>query len=276
MTEVRSPEAAVAEAAEMLEARISRIPRLLMILGSGLGGLADVVDADASVPYEEIPGFAPSRVVGHAGRLIAGTLEGTPLLVMAGRYHLYEGHDARVVAHPVRVARALGAEMLFVTNAAGGISPRLVPGSLMIIEDHINFMGTNPLRGAVFGEELRFPDMTEAYDPELRALFAARAEALGIAVDAGVYCGVLGPSFETPAEIRAFARLGADAVGMSTVPEVIAARSAGMRVAGLSLITNHAAGLGEGTLGHEEVQEVGRAAAGRLERVARAFVGALA
>jgi purine-nucleoside phosphorylase len=270
-----SAEALVEEAAARLAGELPAPPRLLIILGSGLGGLADAVDAHAVVPYADIPGFGVSRVEGHAGHLQIGRLEGVDALVMAGRVHLYEGHGPAVVAHPIRVARALGADTLFVTNAAGGIAPELEPGGLMLIEDHINLMGANPLAGPVFGYEERFVDMTQAYDPALADLFAERAADHGVPVARGVYCGVLGPSFETPAEVRMLGRLGADAVGMSTVPEVIAARSAGMRVIGLSLITNRAAGLSETPLGHAEVHEVARAAAGTLERVARAFVRAL-
>lgn len=268
-------EALVEAAAARVSEASSRRPRVLVILGSGLGGLAEAVQPDAEIPYAEVPGFGEARVEGHAGRLRIGGLEGVDALVMAGRVHLYEGHSPAVVAHPVRVARRLGAEILFVTNAAGGIAPGLEPGSLMLIEDHINLMGANPLSGPVFGGEERFPDMTRAYDPELADLFAARAADLGVPVERGVYCAVSGPSFETPAEVRMLGRLGADAVGMSTVPEVIAARAQGMRVVGLSLITNRAAGLSAGPLDHAEVQEVGRAAAGTLERVARAFVRAL-
>ncbi|MEN8374526.1 MAG: purine-nucleoside phosphorylase [Gemmatimonadota bacterium] len=274
MTDV-SPKAAVRAAVQMLEEHLPERPRLLLILGSGLGGLADAVDVTASFPYDEIPGFAASAVQGHAGRLLLGELEGVSALVMAGRYHLYEGHEPSVIAHPVRVAAAVGADTLFVTNAAGGIAPGLDPGSLMLIEDHINMMAANPLRGPVFGDEERFQDMTRAYDPDLLELFSDCAAEVGETVARGVYCAVLGPSFETPAEVRMLERLGADAVGMSTVPEVIAARSAGLRVAGMSLITNHAAGLTGAELDHTEVQEVGRAAAGRLEKLARAFVRAL-
>lgn len=272
---LETPEALVEAAAARVSDASSRRPRVLAILGSGLGGLAEAVETDAEVPYAEVPGFGVSRVEGHAGRLLIGELEGVDALIMAGRVHLYEGHPPAVVAHPVRVARRLGAEILFVTNAAGGIAPELEPGSLMLIEDHINLMGANPLAGPVFGDEERFPDMTRAYDPELADLFAARAADLGVPVERGVYCAVPGPSFETPAEVRMLGRLGADAVGMSTVPEVIAARAQGMRVVGLSLITNRAAGLAAGPLGHAEVHDVARAAAGTLERVVRGFVRAL-
>lgn len=268
-------EAAVAAAVEFLSARVSARPRVLVILGSGLGGLADAVETPASVLYADIPGYATPSVDGHAGRLLVGAIEGVEALVMAGRYHLYEGHEPDAIAHPVRVARALGADTLFVTNAAGGIAPELSPGRLMLIEDHINLMGASPLHGPVFGDEERFPDMTRAYDPELGELFAARAADEGVTVDRGVYCAVPGPSFETPAEVRMLARMGADAVGMSTVPEVLAARSAGMRVIGLSLITNRAAGLSDAPLGHDEVRAVGLAAEDRLERVTRAFLRAL-
>ena len=270
-----SPEELVGAAVARLSGELRTRPRLLVILGSGLGGIADAVEVDASIPYGEIPGFGVSEVMGHAGRLLAGRLEGVDALVMAGRVHLYEGHAPAVVAHPIRTARALGVDTLFVTNAAGGISPELEPGSLMLIEDHINLMAANPLVGPVYGDEERFPDMSRAYDRELTDLFADRAADEGVPVARGVYCGVLGPSFETPAEVRMLARLGADAVGMSTVPEVLAARSAGMRVIGLSLITNRAAGLSAAPLGHEEVFEVARVAGEKLERVARAFVRAL-
>ncbi|HSM35651.1 MAG TPA: purine-nucleoside phosphorylase [Longimicrobiales bacterium] len=270
-----SPEELVRAAVERLSGELRTRPRLLVILGSGLGGIADAVEVEASIPYGEIPGFGISGVTGHAGRLLGGRLEGVDALVMAGRVHLYEGHPPAVIAHPIRTARALGADTLFVTNAAGGISPELEPGSLMLIEDHINLMAANPLVGPVYGDEERFPDMSRAYDRELTDLFADRAADQGVPVARGVYCGVLGPSFETPAEVRMLGRMGADAVGMSTVPEVLAARSAGMRVVGVSLITNRAAGLSATPLGHDEVFDVARVAGGKLERVTRAFVRAL-
>lgn len=247
---------------------------LLLVMGSGWGPVADaLLEVEGSVDYANLPGFPVSTVAGHAGRLVWGRMAGVPVYCMQGRFHYYEGYSLQQVVFPVRVFARLGLRAVLLTNAAGGIADNLVPGSLMVLEDHINFMGTNPLRGAnddCVGP--RFPDMTEAYDSRLRARLAEAADLTGVPLRAGVYLAVSGPSFETPAEIRAFARLGADAVGMSTVPECIAARHAGLRVAGLSCITNLAAHVGGAPLTHEEV---GRAAAEALDNVTRLLRAAL-
>lgn len=250
-------------------------PAVGVVLGSGLGALADAVQGTA-IPYADIPGFAASTVPGHAGRLVIGRLEGRPVAVFQGRFHLYEGYDPADVTFPVRVLRELGAATLIVTNAAGAVNPDFRPGDLMLIADHINLTGRNPLVG-VGDERLgpRFPDMTNAYDPELRSLARRVGEALGIALREGVYAGLLGPSYETPAEIRMLRVLGADAVGMSTVAEVIVARQVGLRVLGVSCLTNMAAGILPQPLSHEEVLETGRKAARTFTRLLRGVIAAV-
>ena len=224
------------------------------------------------VPFAEIPGFPGATVVGHAGALIAGGLAGRSVLALAGRFHMYEGHDARLAALPVRVMYALGARTLIVSNAAGGIRRTLQPGDLMLIADQINLMSRNPLTGPVEPGELRFPDMSSPYDPELRALARAAALRVGVPVVEGVYAGLLGPQYETPAEVRMLERLGADAVGMSTVPEVIAARALGMRVAGISCITNMGCGIATQPLHHAEVIETTTRVAERFKVLVRELV----
>jgi purine-nucleoside phosphorylase len=262
-------------AADHLSGLLPRPPAVALILGSGLGGLADRVDGAVSVPYTDIPGFAAPTVAGHRGRLVAGRLGGKDAVVFQGRYHVYEGHDLERVVLPVRTAAALGAHTLVVTAAAGGVNRLYGPGTLMLIGDHLNLTGRNPLLGPVRPGETRFPDMSRAYDPELRALALEVAARERIDLVEGVYTAVLGPSYETPAEIRMIERLGGDAVGMSTVPEVIAARAAGMRVLGVSLITNAAAGLGVGLLDHQEVMAAAEAAAERFERLIQRIVARL-
>jgi purine-nucleoside phosphorylase len=247
-------ERAAAAVARRLE---GRTPRVAIVLGSGLGHLADDVEGAARVPYREIPGFPEPGVAGHKGELVAGTLEGVPVLVQSGRFHLYEGHAADVAALPVRVFSRLGIRTLIVTNAAGGARPTFRAGTLMLIADHVNLMFRNPLIGPVLKGEDRFPDMSEPYDAGLRELARAAAREAGVALEEGVYVGLLGPSFETPAEIRMLQRLGIDAVGMSTVPEVIVARARGMRCLGFSSITNLAAGTSPNKLNHAEVLEAG-------------------
>jgi len=259
-----------------LRERITRAPAAMLVLGSGLGGLADEVADAVRIPYEEIPGFPRSTVAGHAGALVAGTWEGVEVVAMQGRFHLYEGWDPAAVALPIRAIRALGAETLVLTNAAGGVRSGLKPGDLMIIEDHINLTGRNPLVGAVVTGEDRFPDMTVPYDAEFRKVAEEVALAAGIEIERGVYAAMLGPSYETPAEIRMLATIGADAVGMSTVPEVIVARALGMRVLALSCITNLAAGLGQETLSHEEVMEVGAQVRDRLADLVRGILPRIA
>ena len=252
-----------------LRDRIGQPPRAVLVLGSGLGELANEVEDGVRIPYAEIPNFPRSTVFGHAGTLVLGRWEGVEVAVLQGRFHLYEGLDSRRVAFPIRVLAALGAELLLLTNAAGGVREGMRPGDLMLIADHINLMWRNPLIGPVAPGETRFPDMSEPYDAEFRRMAAERARELALPLTEGVYAAVLGPSYETPAEIRMLARLGADAVGMSTVPEVLVARALGMRVLGISCITNLAAGLGEGPLSHGEVLEVGAQVKGRLSELIR-------
>lgn len=250
-------------------------PSVAIVLGSGLGAMAEQVQNAVVVPYGEIPGFAPPTVAGHRGRLLAGRLEGRDVVVFQGRYHAYEGHDPRQLVVPVRTAAALGARTLIVTAAAGGVNRLYGPGTLMLLSDHLNLMGRNPLVGPVREGEDRFPDMSAPYDLVLRALALDVGRQEGIELVEGVYAAVLGPSYETPAEIRMLERLGADAVGMSTVPEVIAARAARMEVLGIALITNAAAGLTGEALDHREVLAAGEAAAERFERLVRGVVARL-
>jgi purine-nucleoside phosphorylase len=255
-----------------VRARTRATPAVALILGSGLGGLADEVDEAVAIPFAEIPGFPRAAVAGHAGRLVVGTLEGVAVAVLQGRFHLYEGHEAATVALPTRVLLRLGARTLIVTNAAGGIKRSFAPGDLMLIDDHINLLGRNPLAGPVLEGEQRFPDMTEAYDAGLRAAAERVAEAQSLSLAHGVYAAVPGPTYETPAEIRMLERLGADAIGMSTVPEVIVARARGVPVLGISLITNLAAGLSPTPLSHDEVMAAGAAARDRFAALVRGVI----
>jgi purine-nucleoside phosphorylase len=249
-----------------------RAPTVAIVLGSGLGHLADEVQQAVHIPYAEIPGFPQPSVAGHKGELVAGTLEDMPVLVQSGRFHLYEGHAADVAALPVRVFARLGVRTLIVTNAAGGVRPTFRAGTLMLIADHVNLMFRNPLIGPVLQGEERFPDMSEPYDAGLRALAREAAREAGIALEEGVYVGLLGPSYETPAEIRMLQRLGIDAVGMSTVPEVIVARARGIRCLGFSTITNLAAGISPTKLSHAEVLDVGRQMGRSLAAIVRGVV----
>jgi len=259
----------VRSAADAVAERLAgRTPRVAIVLGSGLGFLADDVDAPIRVPYRDIPGFPAPAVAGHKGELVAGTLEGVAVIVQSGRFHLYEGHPPSLAALPVRVFAALGVRILVLTNAAGGLRPTFGSGTLMLIADHINLMWRNPLTGPVVAGDERFPDMSEPYDRELRALARQAAREARVRLEEGVYCALLGPSYETPAEIRSYRRLGADAVGMSTAPEVIAARARGVRCVAFSSITNPAAGMGP-PLSHHEVLEVGQRVGGDLGRVIR-------
>jgi xanthosine phosphorylase len=265
------------EAASALVDRAGRSPRIGIVLGSGLGEVADAVADPQVLGYEELPGFPRPSVEGHAGRAVLGDLAGVPVAVLQGRQHLYEGGDPERLRTPVRALRAAGAEILVLTNAAGSLRPDVGPGSLMAITDHINLTGRNPLVGPnddAIGP--RFPSLRDAYDPHLRATLHASAEALGTPLADGVYLAVSGPSFETPAEIRAFRTLGADAVGMSTVHETILARHAGLRVAAISTITNLAEGLSAEPLSHEQTLHDAQGAAGALSDLLTAFVGRLA
>jgi len=244
---------AASQAAAAIRNRTDAQATIAVILGSGLGGLGRKIGEAVRIPFVDIPGFPEATVVGHEGAVIVGTLGGREILALSGRFHLYEGHPAALAAFPVRVFHALGARDLFVSNAAGGISPKLAVGDLMMISDHLNLMGTNPLVGDLQEGDIRFPDMTDAYDPGFRRILRTTAEKLGITLREGVYAGLLGPSYETPGEVKMLRMLGADAVGMSTVPEVIVARALRMRVAGVSCITNAAAGVTGAALSHAEV-----------------------
>jgi len=257
----------VARASEVLGSKLPLVPRVAIVLGSGLGRLVDELERPVSVPFQELPGFPPSGAPGHEGRFVAGRLGGADVLFQCGRYHLYEGHTADVVGAPVRVAATLGVEALVLTNAAGGIRPSLQPGDLVLLDDHINLMAQSPLVGAVPAEEVRFPDMTAPYDSGLAQLALGAASELGVELTRGVYAGMLGPAYETAAEVRMLGRLGADVVGMSTVPEVLVARARGLRCVAVSVVTNKATGLGTGTLSHDEVVAVGREAGERLARL---------
>ena len=245
------------------------VPKVALVLGSGLGAYADALTDKVVVPYSEITGMPVSGVAGHAGNLVLGTAEGVPAVAMQGRVHLYEGHDPNDVVFGLRLMLRLGATHVVITNAAGGLGEHLAVGDLMIITDQLNLTGQNPLVGP--NEQAlgpRFVDMTKTFDPELRELAHEGARALGFELKEGVYVGLLGPTYETPAEIRMLQTIGGHAVGMSTVLEVVAARHMGARVLGISCITNLAAGLGEGTLSHEEVQET-------ADRVRERFISLL-
>ena len=258
----------VAQAADHVRRRLEgRRPEVAIVLGSGMGPLAAQVENAVRVPYTEIPGFPTTTVVGHAGELVAGTLGGRTVLVLSGRFHLYEGHPATLAVLPIRMAGALGIETLLLTNAAGGIRRTFSRGVLMMIADHINLTFRNPLIGSLFPGDERFPDMSDPYDGELRALAREVARERGVRLEEGVYLQLLGPSYETPAEVRLCERLGADAVGMSTAIEVIAARARGMQCLAFSTITNPAAGITGERLEHAEVMEVAKRVAGNLEQV---------
>lgn len=268
--------AAAKVAADAVRTRLGiREPVAAIVLGSGLGELAARIENPTSVHYADIPGFHAPSVAGHRGELIRGTLAGREVLALAGRFHMYEGHSARTAAYPVRVLHALGARVLFVSNAAGGINRAFAPGDLMIIEDHLNLMFRNPLAGPVEPTDDRFPDMSATWSPRLISLLRESAKASGVQVQSGVYAGLLGPNYETPAEVKMLATLGADAVGMSTVPEAIVAAAMGMEVAGISLITNPAAGISSTPLNHAEVVEAGAKAGGVFAQLVTEFVSRL-
>ena len=246
----------IKEAANYVKMKFNDTPKVGLILGSGLGVLADEIEQSVKIPYNEIPNFPVSTVEGHAGQLVFGTLKGAKVVAMQGRFHFYEGYSLDKVTAPVRVMKELGVETLIVTNAAGGINESFEAGDLMLITDHINNMGTNPLIGPNDSNiGVRFPDMSESYNLNLREMAKSSANELNIKLQEGVYVGNTGPSYETPAEIRALRTLGGDAVGMSTVPEVIVAKHAGLNVLGISCISNMAAGILNQPLSHDEVIE---------------------
>jgi purine-nucleoside phosphorylase len=267
------PDAAAARLKKLSNLR----PTLGMVLGSGFNHVLEELEVDAEISYEKLPGFPPVGVKGHVGQLYIGKLGGTPVIILSGRAHFYEGHPMTLVTFAVRTLAAYGIRDLLLTNAAGGVNRTFRVGDFMTLTDHINFMGTNPLRGAEVSGMPRFVDLTLAYDKGLRRLMERAAKACKLKLRSGVYLAVTGPSYETPAEIRAFGRLGADAVGMSTVPETIVARQCGMRVAGISCITNLAAGRSNEPLSHKEVLEtaerVKSMAAQLLTRFARLYGG---
>ncbi len=266
---------AAADVVRTLAGRELPEPVAAIVLGSGLGGLAEKITDAVRIPFHDIPGFPPATVEGHAGALIVGQLAGRPVICLAGRFHLYEAHPAAVAVFPVRVVHALGARTLIVSNAAGGIRRTFTPGTLMQIDDHINLMNRHPLAGPSQPGEPRFPDMSAPYDKALAAQLQAVARTSGVRLEVGVYCGLLGPTYETPAEVRMLEKLGADAVGMSTVPEVITARTLGMRCVGVSLITNAAAGYTAALLDHAEVLHESKEAATRFQSLITAFVATL-
>ena len=259
----------VKQAAEHIRGRISKVPDLAIVLGSGLGDFAGTLDDAVSISYSELPHWPVSKVVGHEGRLVVGSVGGRTIAALSGRCHVYEGHDLRTVTFAVRALGLLGVKTLILTNAAGGINTSFRQGALMVIDDHINLMGNNPLVGPNddrFG--VRFPDMSEVYSRRLRGIADEAAQALGLTLPHGVYVGLLGPSYETPAEIRFLRTIGADAVGMSTVPEAIVASHMKIEVLGISCITNMAAGVLPQPLNHDEVMETAR-------RVKGQFIGLL-
>ena len=266
-----------AHAAQTIEGRTQLRPRIALVLGSGLGGFADDLQNAICIPYDEIPAFPRSTAVGHPGNLVIGNVEGITVAAMQGRVHFYEGYSAQQVAFPVRVFARMGIKAIVLTNAAGGINPNYGRGALVAIRDHINLQGHNPLRGPNddrFGP--RFPDMTDCYKPEFRKFVLDEADRLGGDIHEGVYAAVLGPSYETPAEIRYLRTIGADLVGMSTVPEVIVARHMDMNVLAISCVTNMAAGISGEKITHEEVLETGERVRGKFLALLRAVLPKIA
>lgn len=276
MTSVATQSPQVEQSAAALGIRLgSRRPIAAIVLGSGLGSFSERIADAITIPYRDIPGFPVPTVEGHAGELVVGTLSGKMVLLQSGRFHLYEGHPASTASFAVRVFASLGIGTLILTNAAGGIRRGFAAGSVMMIADHLNLSFRNPLSGAVLPGEERFPDMSDPYDPALRRLAREVAIRQKVPLAEGVYVQLLGPSYETPAEIRMLERLGADAVGMSTVIEVVAARARGMRCLGFSAVTNAAAGVLPVKLNHVEVMETARRVAGDLGTIISGVVAAL-
>lgn len=263
----------VREAAAVVSRMVPDFPPVAVVLGSGLGGLADSLEVLSDIPYADIPHMPRPSVEGHAGRLLVGRLSGSPVALLQGRSHYYEGRSLDEVVFPVRVMKALGVRTLVLTAATGGLRESLGSGDLVCLSDHLNLLGPNPLRGPN-DDRLgpRFPDMTEVYSSRLRLLAKQEAARLGLGLSEGVYASVSGPSFETPAEVRMLRTLGADVVGMSTVPEAIAARHSGLEVLAFALVTNPAAGLSDSPLRHDDVLEAGQAAGASLARLIEAIL----
>jgi purine-nucleoside phosphorylase len=263
-------------ASRIIRSRISIEPRIAVVLGSGLGGFADDFEEPVAIPYEDIPGFVRSTAQGHAGQLVIGKVDSIPVLAMQGRVHYYEGYSLEEITFPVRVFKLLDIKTLVLTNAAGGINVQLTQGALMVISDHLNLMGVNPLRGPNderFGP--RFPDMSAVYSHELQELVVEEARAINVEVRRGIYGALTGPSYETPAEIHLLRTLGADAVGMSTVPEAIVARHMGIEVLGISCITNMAAGISDEPINHEEVMATGDRVRATFTELLQRVIGAI-
>jgi len=263
-------------ASRIIRSRISVEPRIAVVLGSGLGGFADDFDESVAIPYEDIPGFVRSTAQGHAGQLVIGKVQSIPVLAMQGRVHYYEGYSLEEITFPIRVFNLLDIKTLVLTNAAGGINVQLTQGALMVISDHLNLMGVNPLRGPNderFGP--RFPDMSAVYSHELQELVVEEARAINVEVRRGIYGALTGPSYETPAEIHLLRALGADAVGMSTVPEAIVARHMGIEVLGISCITNMAAGISDEPINHEEVIATGDRVRETFTELLQRVIGAI-
>jgi purine-nucleoside phosphorylase len=263
-------------AARIIRARINLQPRIGVVLGSGLGAFADDFDEAITIPYQEIPGFGRSTAVGHAGELVIGKIDQVPLLAMKGRLHHYEGYSLEEVTFPLRTLKLLGLKTIILTNASGGVNVQFNPGTLMVITDHLNLMGDNPLIGSNddrFGP--RFPDMSAVYSPALQEIVMEEAREMGVEVRRGVYAALTGPSYETPAEIHLMRNCGADAVGMSTVPEAIVARHMDMEVLGISCITNLAAGVTDEPISHEDVMATGNRVSATFTQLLRRVVGRL-
>jgi len=263
----------VKEAADYIRLQITKVPDLAIVLGSGLGDFAGTLSDAVSMSYADLPHWPASKVIGHEGVMVVGAVAGRTIVALAGRCHLYEGHDLKTVTFAVRALGLLGVKKLLLTNAAGGVNPGFSQGALMVIDDHINLMGSNPLVGPNddrFG--VRFPDMSEVYSRRLRAIADEAGQSLGMTLPHGIYVGLLGPSYETPAEIRFLRTIGADAVGMSTVPEAIVARHMGLDVLGISCITNPAAGVLPEPLHHDEVMEVARRVSGEFMALLEAII----
>jgi purine-nucleoside phosphorylase len=265
------------EAAQFIKSKFDREIQVALVLGSGLGAFADEIENAVKISYEEIPHFARSTVEGHAGRLVLGEAAGVPVAVQQGRFHYYEGYDLKDVTFPIRVFGLLGIKNLILTNAAGSINSNFKPGSLMLIRDHLNLMGVNPLCGKNderFGP--RFPDMTEVYSRRFQEIAKTAAKEMDFDLRRGVYCAMSGPTYETPAEIHYLRYIGADAVGMSTVPEAIIARHQGMKILAISCVSNYAAGISEEEINHEEVMEIGKLVAETFKNLLKRVIPKIA